>query len=376
MGDTLLSYGAIERKEKKELGEIYPVSFRINTAGVRIKMENPNPKNQEEKIFRIFSEGVLEEIENNLKHKKNVFIFSLRKGLATETVCRDCGETLSCDKCLAPVVLYSSKNGRKRMFACNRCNTEKDPETRCKNCGSWNLFPLGIGTDTVFEELKTKFKKIKIYKLDKESAKNAKEAQKIAGEFEKNSGSILVGTEMAFYYLKEKTDLSIIASFGSLWSIPNYKMGEKIIQLLVSMLSKTSERLIIQTKNENDPALLSLESENLLPFVREELEDRKNLGYPPFKRFIKISCLGNKEKTEEIKKYFGKIFKEYDPVVFSSFTSKNKNEYLTNALLKIDPKKWSLPEILPGSQIDQNLKMLLSTLPSSCDISIDPEDLM
>ncbi len=376
LGDTLLSYETIERKEKRELGEIYPISFRINTAGIRIRIENPNLKNKIKKNFHIFSEETLEEIEDSLKHKKNVFIFSLRKGLATETVCRDCGETLSCDKCLAPVVLYSSKNGKNRMFVCNRCNTEKDPETKCKNCGSWNLISLGIGTDTVLEELKSKFKKLKIYKLDKESVKSAKKAEKIVEDFEKNAGSILVGTEIAFYYLKEKTDLSVIASFDSLWSIPNYKMGEKIIGLLLSMLSKTLRKMIIQTKNEKDPALLSIESENLLSFVRGELEDRKALNYPPFKRFIKISCQGDKEESGKTRKYFEEIFKDYQPEIFSSFISKNKNEYATNALLKVDPYKWSLPEILPGGEIDKNLKAIFSSLPSSCDISIDPEDLM
>ena len=67
--------------------------------------------------------------------------------------------------------------------------------------------PLGIGTDTVFEEIKINFPrktKNKIFKLDRESVKTNKEAEKILKEFEKNSGSILIGTEMAFFYLKEK----------------------------------------------------------------------------------------------------------------------------------------------------------------------------
>ena len=35
-----------------------------------------------------------------------------------------------------------------------------------------------IGTDTVFEEIKSKFPKIKIFKLDRESVKTNKEAEK------------------------------------------------------------------------------------------------------------------------------------------------------------------------------------------------------
>ncbi|MEK7104686.1 MAG: hypothetical protein AAB868_01455, partial [Patescibacteria group bacterium] len=252
LADTLLRYETIARKEIDNLSEVYPLSFRTNFDETMISIINPNPNKDEDNLealppnggkaskFRIFSEKSIEEIEHSLKNKKNIFVFSLRKGLATYTICKDCNEIINCEKCLAPVVLYLSRDGKKRMFVCNKCNTEKDPEIKCSNCGSWNLMPLGIGTDTVFEEIKSKFSlghsptgepKTKIFKLDRESVKTNKEAEKILKEFEKNSGSILVGTEMAFFYLKEKVDLSIVASFDSLWSIPNYKMSEKIIQL-------------------------------------------------------------------------------------------------------------------------------------------------
>lgn len=395
LGDTLLRFETIARKDIDNLGEIYPLSFRTNLNDIKIEIINPNiniEDNLENKIdqknlipkYRIFSEDNLEEIQNTLENKKNVFIYSLRKGLATYTVCRDCNETINCEKCLSPLVLYLSKDGKKRMFICNKCNIEKDPETKCNNCGSWNLMPLGIGIDTIYEEIKNKFPKIKIFKLDKESIKTATAAEKIIKEFEEpaspslggSHGTILIGTEMTFFYLKEKVDLSIIASFDALWSIPNYKMSEKIIQLLLSVLSKTDRKLIIQTKNKKDSALLAVKSENLLPFVREEIQDRRNLNYPPFKRFIKITYLGDKEGSIEAKKILAELFKEYNPDIFSGFIAKNKNQYVTNVLIKIDPKKWSLLELSHNSVIDQNLYNLLSSLTFSYEVSVDPEDLL
>lgn len=383
LGDTLLRFETIGRKELDSLNEIYPLSFRTNFDETAIDITNPKNKdnitNFKKESFKIFSEKIIEEIDQAIKSKKNIFIFSLRKGLATFTICRDCNETVTCDKCLAPLVLYLSKDKQKRMFVCNKCGTEKDPNIKCDNCGSWNLMPLGIGTDTIFEEIKNKFKNVKIFKLDKESVKTATEAKKMIKEFNlsrEKSGSILIGTEMAFYYLKDKVDLSIVASFDSLWSIPNYKMSEKIIEILISMLSKTKEKVIIQTKNENDSALLAIKSENLLHFVREELEDRKKLGYPPFKRFIKITYAGDKIGSIEAKTILGNLFKDYSPEIFSGFKSKGKNQYATNALIKVDLKKWSLPEISTDSSIDQQLSNLLSALPPSFEVTVDPEDLL
>ena len=121
---------------------------------------------------------------------------------------------------------------------------------------------------------------------------------------------------------------------------------------------------------------MAVESGNLLPFVREELEDRKKLNYPPYRRFIKITYLGNKEESIEAKKVLRELFKEYNPEIFNGFIAKNKNQYVTNALIKLEPKKWSLSELSIGSTINQHLSNLLSSLPFSYEVSVDPEDLL
>ncbi|MCX6755231.1 MAG: hypothetical protein NT068_01655 [Candidatus Nomurabacteria bacterium] len=383
LADILLRFETINRKEK--LAEVRPLSFRFNFEG-NIEIKNPNPTPSPDKHsplaggeksgFKLFSKENLEEIRKTIENKKNVFVFSLRKGLATMTVCRDCTTTIMCDECSSPVVLYLSADGKKRMFVCNRCGIQKDPLMKCPHCDSWNLTPLGIGTDTVEEELKKQLPKVKIFKLDKESAKTEKGAEKIITDFENEKGAILIGTEMAFFYIKEKVDLSIVASFDSLWSIPNFKMSEKIIHIIFSLISITKNTILIQTKNEKDSALTAIKNDNLLNFVREELQDRKNLEYPPFKRFIKITHLGNKEDTIVTKKYLAELFADYDVKIFSAFVSKVKGQYVTNALLKLDLQKWSLPQINSNSQIDEHLHKKLSSLPPDFSINVDPEDLL
>lgn len=376
MADEILRYETIERKNIDNLNPLYPLSFRIDFKG---EIEILSKKRKDKEKFQIFNDESIKEIKLALENKKSVFIFSLRKGLATMTLCKDCQETVSCKKCGAPLVLYMSHQDKKRMFVCNRCEMNIDGDTTCAYCGSWNLLPLGIGTDTVYEEVSKLFPKIKIFKLDKESARTASGARKIIKEFKESNGSILIGTEMAFFYLQnkvpQKVPLSIIASFDSLWSIPNFKMGERIVQIIFSIISHTAEKLIIQTKNENDEVIHSIKSENLLSFVRGELEDRRQFSYPPYKRFIKITHWGNKEQTIKIKKMLEEIFREYSPIIFSGFVPRMKDKYVTNALLKIDTKKWSLPGLSAGSSIDQNLFSLLLSLPSSFEVCVDPEDL-
>ena len=393
LSDNLLRFETIGRTERDGLHPMHPLSFRLDFKG-DITISAPTPKRVRvptsyeirnvEKKFQVLKPESLKEIEKAIHHKKNVFVFALRRGLATSTICRDCNETLSCPACRSPVVLYLSQSGTKRMFICNRCGTELPPDTLCKSCGSWNLFPLGIGTDTVVGHLEEVFPtspsqggpKTKIFKLDKEAAKTKKQAEKIIESFEYSEGAILVGTEMALFYLKNKVPVSMIASFDSFWSIPNFKISEKIVQLIIAIAGMTKEKFLIQTKNPDDEAILAISRNNLLNFIRKELDDRKALGYPPYKRFIKITHVGDKIQTLRAKEFLKEHLKEYGPEVFSGFLSKQKGKHIANALIKLSPERWSLPEILSNSSIDGKLFTKLISLPKSFEIFVDPEDLL
>ncbi|MBI2630843.1 hypothetical protein HYW73_01325, partial [Candidatus Nomurabacteria bacterium] len=394
MADEILRLETIGRADIDHLVPLHPLSYRIDFNGeIEIsKRKTGDENNKERRKFQILNENTVREIKSALLEKKNVFIFSLRKGLATETLCKDCGDTVSCKKCGAPLVLYLSHQGKKRMFVCNRCEEEKEGDTSCASCGSWNLVPLGVGTDTVYEETRKLFQKTKIYKLDKESVKTAAKAKAIVKEFSAKGaapagfggqgfasggeGKILIGTEMTFFYLKNSVPISVIASFDSLWNIPSFKMSEKIIQIILSAISITEDKLIIQTKNDGDEIIKSIKSGNLLSFVREELEDRKKLDYPPYKRFIKITHTGNKEETRVARKVIEEMLEGYSPEIFSGFIARLKGKYVTNALIKLDLKKWSLPEISSGGSLDKNLLEKLSFLPFSFNVQVDPEDLL
>lgn len=377
LSDTLLRYETIERKQNENFGEVYPLSFRLNFEG-EINIIGPELVEKKGGKFRIFKNQTLSSIQEYLENNKNVFIFALRRGLATQTICKDCNDILLCETCGAPVVLYNSKNGTKKMFVCNRCKKEIDSNTPCRLCGSWNMLPLGIGTDTVEEELNNIFNKknVKIFKLDKESAKNKKEAEQIINDFENEKGAILVGTEIALFYIKKGIPLSIVASFDSLWSIPNYKMGERILEIILAILEKTKGKFIIQTKNNNDGAILGVNNNNLAPFVREELEDRKNLNYPPYMRFIKVSYTGEKKEINEVKKYLEETFKLYEPEIFAGFIAKVKDKYNINMLITLKPENWSILELSGTGSIDEKLFNLLTSLPPSFNIYVDPENIL
>lgn len=364
MSDTLLRFETIGRKEASGMGDLRPVSFRINT-DVQIKVIEKGSKATADKKWQPLSDTSLERIKKTLDKNKNVFVYTLRKGLATYTICKHCETPVYCPECQAPLVLYLSKDKKKRMFVCNKCKHEKDPATVCTNCGSWNLVPLGIGTQMVHSELHASFPKTKIFELNKEAVKSKSAALKLIKEFEKSEGSILLGTEMALYYLTQKLPLSVMASFDSLWSIPNYKISERILSLILRTLGHTEQEMLIETKNIHDEAINSVVNGNFGGYVKDELHDREQLGYPPYKRFIKISW-ADAAGAKKAKAVLPERFAEYEPVIFGK-----------NLLLRLENKSWSLPELEPGGTMDKKLRdKLLTTKKEGFQIQVDPEDVL
>ena len=381
LGDTLLRPETLHRHEIGELGEVASPLFRLPEVERQLVIDMKEEINEKgQKSFAVLSDTVRKMLGYAIEHKESVFLFSVRKGLAPVTVCNDCGHTLLCPDCSTPVVLYgkkqrsANKDEGQRIFMCNKCGRKEATETRCPYCESWNLNPLGIGTDRINEEIRKIFPEASIIQIDKENTPTETEARKAIEIFYKTPGSILIGTEMAFSYLREHITHSAIISLDGLLSIPSFNITQKILHIIEKLHYFTERNLIIQTRNSENLILKHILSGNVLPLYREDLVERKRFGYPPFKRLIKITFSGTARDTEKARGFLDQVLNEYDPQIFSAFVGRVRGEYITNTIIKIDPKIW--PLIKEGGEKDIKLSEALSALPPQFAINVDPEDLL
>lgn len=381
-GDTLLRPDTLERHENGILGEIHPPHFRLPIAERQMVVDMKEEVDEKgAKKFAVLSDKTKRMIEHALTHKESVFLFSIRKGLAGVTVCHDCGNTLLCPSCSAPMVLYGAKQrtatkiAPTRLFMCNKCGRRESTEVRCKECLSWNLTPLGIGTDRVYEEVKSLFPKADIVQMDKEATPTDKEARLAMNAFSKKPGSILIGTEMVFSYIHTEITHSAIISLDGLLSIPSFNITQKILHIIEKLHSITTRNLIIQTRLPENQILQYILNGNVLPLYREDLRERQAFGYPPFKRLIKITFTGTASETDKARSYLDHALSAYEPQIFSAFIGKVKGQYITNTVIKVDPKLWQLPTSDKQPESSQLAEVLFS-LPPSFSINVDPEDLL
>ena len=343
LADTLLRTETTWRHEQDELGEVVSPKFnmpslnKVKVIDMRTSQKHENTKTKKQKMgFEVLSEEVKKLIKKTIKSNEQMFLFVLRKGLAPVTLCNDCGTALLCSSCAAPMTLFTKKDKKERVFICNKCREQKSAKVVCGECGSWNLTPLGIGVERVVEELKKYFPDIPVFTIDRDSVKTRKQGQKIIDQFYNTPGSVLVGTEMALFYLSGGIRNTAIISFDSLFSIPSFHINEKIIQLLLSLFSHTEEKLIIQTRNPEEKILEHVSNGNLIELYREELEQRKQFNYPPFKTLIKVTFAGGKLDTDQAVKLMQKEFEIYKPEIFKAYIPRIKNQYVTNMVLKLN----------------------------------------
>ena len=184
--------------------------------------------------------------------------------------------------------------------------------------------------------------------------------------FYAKAGGILIGTEMALHYIHEPIENSVIASMDSLFSIPDFKINEKIMRLILRIRSLSYKQMILQTRNPEQKVFNYAIGGNLGLFYKDEIEDRKVFGYPPFSTMIKISVVGKKEEITEKITWLESQFPDQDKYSYPAFGTKQKGQFIMNLLLKIVTDKWPVNEIVEK----------LKELPQEFIVKVDPESIL
>ena len=380
LGDSLLRVETLGRHESKELGTVAPITFRalspIEITVIPHGVPDQLPLRARNEQIPALSAEMRTLFGNCLQSKSHIFAFALRTGLATITRCRECGTVLSCEHCTAPLVLYASGT-EKRVFICNKCKQHIPSEQKCTKCNSWNLSATGLGTAFVADEIKRLYPDTPIFRIDREATPTRAEARKVATQFAAAPAGILVGTEMALFYLTEPVTTSVIVSFDTLFNIPSYRTNERIIELFLAIAERTKGKLYVQTKKPDEPIIELIQSNNYSSWYRNELAERIEYNYPPASTILKITWRGKIAEKDAAKDYMQELLAPYTPDIFESvIISKGKREIVVNAVIRPKNEDWSLYALLQGKGLSENLREILAQLPEGAMLSVNPDNLL
>lgn len=362
-GDQLTRIETLHKLESGEYGEFAPPVFRNLSSSRERIIDMRKYRSPLSKEFQIISDEV-EQIIGGIKERgERLFIYATRRGLAPTTLCGDCGTIVTCTHCSAPIVLHKGRKGN--FFLCHKCGERRSAEETCKKCSSWRLVTLGIGIENIIEAI-SKRHDLPIFQIDKDTAKTLKQGMLIVDEFYKKPGSILVGTEMALLYLREPIEYTAIISLDSLFSIPDYRINEKVASLASRIRSLSTRDFILQTRYPEQPVLTHAIHGNLMEFYRKEIHERERFEYPPFWTLIKITLVGEKEKVREEMESLEELIPSFPVTIFPAFTETQKGKYVMHGLIRVPHREW------PNKKLLESLR----ALPPKFSVNVDPETLL
>lgn len=263
-----------------------------NNKAKKFLVKTGRDKNGEEEIL---AKEAVAKISSTTSPSAKTFIFVLSHGYADRIFCNDCKKAYDCENCGGAYSVLNEEEGR--FLFCKNCKHKKilqdDQYLICKHCGSWRIFPFGIGGQKVKEFLETtpdpSFKSRGIQLIDESQKKLS--AKKIIGEiknFMQSESGVLVGSLRTLHVLKglgATLDKSFIVSTGPIVRGKYFDSDEKLLKL-ISEIENISKEVYI---NKRDGDEISLENyKDKAKFIKEEIVFRKKHNLPPATKVLSL----------------------------------------------------------------------------------------
>lgn len=213
-----------------------------------------------------------------------------RRGAASVVLCRDCGEVLLCPDCARPLVYHQAG----AVLRCHVCGLGRPLVDRCPACSSPRIRFLGGGTERVEREVRERFRRLRVGRLDRDVVERRGAAAAVLDAFARGELDVLVGTSLVAKGIDvpEVTLVGIVSADVAL-NLPDERAAERTYQLLVQAIGRAGRgkrpgRAIVQTYQPSHPAIEAVVSGSAAAFYDAELALRERFRSPPFARLVKL----------------------------------------------------------------------------------------
>ncbi len=234
----------------------------------------------------IFSRILLGKILEKLERKEQIILLQNRRGFAPIVKCVDCGFTKLCEACNIPLTYHR----RGHALRCHYCNHYEKAPDACPQCHSIELIFKGIGTQKVEDALHELLPQARVVRMDSDTTRGKLAHDTILREFGEHKYDVLLGTQMIAKGLDfhRVTLVGVISADSSLLR-PDFRAGERTFQLLTQVAGRAGRKnlpgeVIIQTYSPMNFCLLCAQQHDFHKFFAAEIEQRRQLNYPPFVR--------------------------------------------------------------------------------------------
>jgi primosomal protein N' (replication factor Y) (superfamily II helicase) len=231
---------------------------------------------------------------------EKAILFLNRRGFASYLTCDHCGHAWECPRCDVTLTLFGSQTLR-----CRTCGHSEPAPSVCPACGRSDLVRYGYGTERLEREVRLLLPGVDLLRLDSDVAGSYARLQSVLGRFAEPGPKVLVGTQMIAkgHHFPDVTLVGVVNADLTL-HFPDFRAEERTFALLVQVGGRSGRgerpgRVIVQTLDpEARPIALAAAGEEER-FYAEELERRRELGYPPAGFLVGLDLSGmSRDKVE------------------------------------------------------------------------------
>ncbi len=239
------------------------------------------------------SKFLSDSIGSTLAAGGRTLIFLNRRGYSNQAACLNCGEIIRCPRCNINLTYYFGQN----LLRCNYCNHKITAPKICPACNNGYIKYSGTGIERIENEASLGFPQAKIKRIDAGTSNDAAGAD------------IYVATSSVIRHHVIKFDLIGVVAIDSSLNRSDFRSGEKAYALLIGLSRLTDKRMIIQTRLTSHHLFTSLIERDPESFYRQELKQRKQLGFPPYRHLILIKLRSKAESkvAEEAEHLFNNL---------------------------------------------------------------------
>ncbi|MBQ9758780.1 MAG: primosomal protein N' [Opitutales bacterium] len=249
-----------------------------------------------------FSRTLINALRERLERREQSILFLNRRGYSRALICPDCGHVLTCPHCSSALTYHRTEE----LMRCHLCDHVEPAASRCPACGSPKIRWRGFGTQRAEEILKNIFPDAVAVRLDADTMSKKNEFRKILGDFRAGKIDILLGTQM----IAKGLDFPRVTLVGILDAdlslhVPDFRASERTFQLLVQVAGRAGRgdlegEVLVQTFTPHAAPIQFAKRADFDEFLEDELERRKEFGYPPLRHVIRHLFRGqNAELVEE-----------------------------------------------------------------------------
>jgi primosomal protein N' (replication factor Y) len=214
---------------------------------------------------------------------EKVILFLNRRGVATSVSCAHCGRTWMCERCDLALTLFR----RGAELRCRVCGRREPAPQMCPVCGSVDVGRHGVGTERLEAEVAALLPGVELLRLDSDVAASYARLRSVLDRFGAPGAKVLVGTQMIAkgHHFPEVTLVGVVNADLALF-LPDFRAEERTFAMLLQVGGRSGRgarpgRVIVQTLNPEARSIALAAAGESERFYAEEVERRRQLGYPP-----------------------------------------------------------------------------------------------